>query len=338
MAFSHDLTRNSNTQDFVARRAALESEISITLRPFYCELCDKQFKNVAQYDEHTNSYSHHHKARFRDMQTAQRSGLKEDVDKRKEKERKREEKELRKLAKAAGVKMVKPAATASSSTAYIPTTAAQLSADKLETPSKPKKSGWAVIAADEPSSISRTASERVAVESVATPPMENQPPPLPPSPKDGRPASDASQMPSHPSSHRHSGSHMPPSFRTAGWASLETSNAPLQNDTQSSRTQIAPSSSSSWSHISPEGSKHPLGTDSSLADALTFGAPGDTASHSSHPTVTSVKALPVLHSAVEPSLLESRATGTTSASQNKLQGTPGKSSWQQFQAKGSRRR
>ena len=72
-------------------------EIAETLKAFYCALCDKQFKNVAQYDEHTNSYAHHHKARFRDMQAAQRasSNTREEVDKRKEKERKREEKELR---------------------------------------------------------------------------------------------------------------------------------------------------------------------------------------------------------------------------------------------------
>ena len=69
----------------MAKKAAVQTEISTTLRAFYCELCDKQFQNVAQYDEHTNSYAHHHKARFRDMQLASRaaSGSKEEIDKRK---------------------------------------------------------------------------------------------------------------------------------------------------------------------------------------------------------------------------------------------------------------
>ncbi|KAJ3536638.1 hypothetical protein NM688_g6808 [Phlebia brevispora] len=60
-------------QESVAKRAAVQSEISSVLKPFYCELCEKQFQNVAQYDEHTNSYAHHHKARFRDMQAAQKA-------------------------------------------------------------------------------------------------------------------------------------------------------------------------------------------------------------------------------------------------------------------------
>ncbi|KAF8213317.1 hypothetical protein K438DRAFT_1086853 [Mycena galopus ATCC 62051] len=96
-------------EDLVARRTALESEISTTIKAFYCELCEKQFKTVVAYTEHTNSYAHHHKARFKDMQANIRIPQ-DDVDKRKEKERKREEKELRKIAAANGIKMAKPAA------------------------------------------------------------------------------------------------------------------------------------------------------------------------------------------------------------------------------------
>ncbi|KAJ7597273.1 hypothetical protein C8J56DRAFT_919646 [Mycena floridula] len=98
--------------DASKRRSALEHEISDTLRSFYCNLCDKQFQNVAQYDEHTNSYAHHHKARFRDMQANIRIQPQEEIEKRKEKERRREEKELRKIAAANGVKMPKPAQVA----------------------------------------------------------------------------------------------------------------------------------------------------------------------------------------------------------------------------------
>ncbi|CAG14455.1 unnamed protein product, partial [Tetraodon nigroviridis] len=28
---------------------------------FYCELCDKQYLRHQQYDNHINSYDHHHK-------------------------------------------------------------------------------------------------------------------------------------------------------------------------------------------------------------------------------------------------------------------------------------
>ncbi|KLO13946.1 hypothetical protein SCHPADRAFT_903709 [Schizopora paradoxa] len=99
----------------VAQKASIQSEINTVLRPFFCQLCDKQFKNVAQYDEHTNSYAHHHKARMKDLQGnhPMRMASAAEADARKEKERKREEKELRKMAKAMGVKM--PASASSSS-------------------------------------------------------------------------------------------------------------------------------------------------------------------------------------------------------------------------------
>ncbi|KAK0208523.1 G-patch-domain Zn-finger DNA-binding protein [Desarmillaria ectypa] len=135
-------------QDDAARRSALANELFDTLKPFYCSLCDKQFKNVTQYDEHTNSYAHHHKARFRDMQANVRIKPQDEVDKRKEKERKREERELRKIAAANGVKMTK---------SLNPVTATSTdSGDSTSQPSIPhvtsgnaqlgfKKSGWAAI-------------------------------------------------------------------------------------------------------------------------------------------------------------------------------------------------
>jgi hypothetical protein len=99
--------RLTTQQDSVARRAYIQSEVTETLRPFYCTVCEKQFQNVAQYDEHCNSYAHHHKIRFKEMRSSERAkaNSQEEVEKRREKERKREEKELRKAAKAAGVKL-----------------------------------------------------------------------------------------------------------------------------------------------------------------------------------------------------------------------------------------
>ncbi|KAF8313364.1 uncharacterized protein EI90DRAFT_3159705 [Cantharellus anzutake] len=89
-------------ENTVAKAAAIRSEIATTLRPFYCELCDKQYTTIAQYDEHIRSYAHTHKQRFKDMEAAQKP---KDISKAREKERKREEKELKRLAAASGVKL-----------------------------------------------------------------------------------------------------------------------------------------------------------------------------------------------------------------------------------------
>jgi Wiskott-Aldrich syndrome protein len=169
----------------VARKSALESELSTTLRAFYCTLCDKQFKTVAQYDEHTNSYAHHHKARFKDMQANVRLKPKEDTDRRKEKERKREEKELRKIAAANGIRMPKPTYSLDSATSTSVTMD-----EALESQPAVNKSGWASLAQAPPPPPPL----------LATPP-ENL---IPPAPTNSSNTSNA------------------PAFRTAGWTSLDT--------------------------------------------------------------------------------------------------------------------
>ncbi|KAL6304233.1 hypothetical protein BKA93DRAFT_851576 [Sparassis latifolia] len=210
-------------EDTVAKRAAVQSQISTTLRAFHCELCDKQFQNVAQYDEHTNSYAHHHKARFRDMQATQRANknTKEEVDKRKEKERKREEKELRKIAKAAGVKMTKPPVSL-----VLP--AAGPMAVEEEKPSESKETGWASIVsssqpADTPAltaSSSFTKSGWAAVDpsvstrrGAAAAPQESQTISGVTYPV----TSTSSPMPTQRPSTGHT-----PTFLTGGWTSLDT--------------------------------------------------------------------------------------------------------------------
>ncbi|KAF9270447.1 hypothetical protein L218DRAFT_952574 [Marasmius fiardii PR-910] len=189
-------------EDAVARKTALACEISGTLKAFYCTLCDKQFQNVAQYDEHTNSYAHHHKARFKDMQASVRMKPQEEIDKRKEKERKREEKELRKIAAASGIKMAKQpsnAVPATISSSHVTSNESALTPEKsgsgggwapVSTASSGfKKSGWAAVGSSKVSSIA------------VVPPTPSEPPPPPPL-------------------------HSPitqSGFRTAGWTSLDTS-------------------------------------------------------------------------------------------------------------------
>eukprot|EP00727_Mastigamoeba_balamuthi_P006692 m51a1_g2643 hypothetical protein (243) ;mRNA; r:602938-604156 len=46
----------------------IKEEVTESTRPFYCELCDKQYKKITEYDAHLNSYDHHHKKRFKEMQ------------------------------------------------------------------------------------------------------------------------------------------------------------------------------------------------------------------------------------------------------------------------------
>jgi Zinc-finger double-stranded RNA-binding len=232
MACAHHCILKGN----VARRVALQTEISEVLRPFYCTVCEKQFQNVAQYDEHTNSYAHHHKIRFREMQNTQRvkQNTPEEQDRRKEKERRREEKELRKIAAAAGVAMAKP------------TTSAQLLAPiPTAGESKPaafKKGGWANIstgtAGSSPSASEAPPTTTRAGWGVVGPSANTSPSPasdttssgrFPTTPETWQPrdqfgqAQDVQQRPLYQPA---------PAFRAGGWSSID------------STTRIPPPSSS----------------------------------------------------------------------------------------------
>ena len=50
----------------VKEREMIQEELKEVKRAFYCELCDKQYNKVAEYEQHLQSYDHHHKkVRFR---------------------------------------------------------------------------------------------------------------------------------------------------------------------------------------------------------------------------------------------------------------------------------
>ncbi|TFK23115.1 hypothetical protein FA15DRAFT_621465 [Coprinopsis marcescibilis] len=207
-------------EEAVARKAAVEEEISITLKAFYCSLCDKQFKNVAQYDEHTNSYAHHHKARMKDMQTNARPA-KEDADKRREKERRREEKELRKIAAAAGMKM--PKVAPSTNLAPVASTSSLPSTSDMA----PKKSGWATVgAAPSQSGFKKLGWAAVGSSSSDSPPIAST------SSSWSSGSTATSAIPSQ------------TSITSAGWASLDasgTSNPSLNDDQPPSPPPSQPS-------------------------------------------------------------------------------------------------
>lgn len=126
-----------------------------------------------------------------------------ELEKRKEKERKREEKELRKLAKAQGIKIAKPAAAA-------PPPVLALESDTRSTnetkPSGFKKVGWAAVTtAPKPPDIDSGCSGWAAVSTAPSTPDE----PIIAAPPASRslPASGA------------------PVFRAGGWTSLDPSSS-----------------------------------------------------------------------------------------------------------------
>lgn len=89
------------------KKLAIEKELQQVKRVFYCELCDKQYKKISEYDQHLQSYDHHHKKRFKDMKETTRNSTinQSEREKKLARERKREEKELKRMQEAMQKKM-----------------------------------------------------------------------------------------------------------------------------------------------------------------------------------------------------------------------------------------
>ncbi|KAM6915898.1 uncharacterized protein FYW49_009000 [Xenentodon cancila] len=64
---------------------------------FYCELCDKQYVRHQQYDNHINSYDHHHKQRLKELKQREFYRALACRRQRRRREEKREEKALRRI-------------------------------------------------------------------------------------------------------------------------------------------------------------------------------------------------------------------------------------------------
>ncbi|KAF5356335.1 hypothetical protein D9756_004252 [Leucocoprinus leucothites] len=353
-------------EDEAARKAAVQDEISNTLRAFYCSLCDKQFQTVAQYDEHTNSYAHHHKARFRDMQANARIKPREEIDKQKEKERKREERELRKIAAAAGIKMPKAAAPPTSSAPIAPSpsvTATDGTASMDVEPNLQKKGGWASIGATAPTSGFKKSGWATVGSSSST----HTPPPPPAQPKSSGwapvpsapPSSSVAgtSLPSAPSSSAHHTGHTP-SFRTGGWTSLDTGTIQPPPPQSTPPTTFAPlpvAPMSTSLSVPPPLPPPPPPASSSIprpAQSMIGGnSRGGWASISSTATSASTPSLPpipgsqshfqsssgppiVKSTAPVPLATSSRAPPEPSNSSTE----PKRSGWQKFQAKNLKRR
>ncbi|KAK4513505.1 Fe(2+) transporter [Mucor velutinosus] len=86
----------------VEKKQAIARELKEVKKAFYCELCDKQYKNIGEYEQHLQSYDHHHKKRFKDMKENTRNSTinQSEREKKLARERKREERELKRMQDA----------------------------------------------------------------------------------------------------------------------------------------------------------------------------------------------------------------------------------------------
>ncbi|KAI8391216.1 uncharacterized protein BYT42DRAFT_556057 [Radiomyces spectabilis] len=89
------------------KKEAIQRELEEVKRAFYCELCDKQYKKISEYEQHLQSYDHHHRKRFKDMreQTKKSAVALNEQKKKREREKKREERELRRIQETAQKRM-----------------------------------------------------------------------------------------------------------------------------------------------------------------------------------------------------------------------------------------
>lgn len=183
------------------------------------------------------------------MQANVRVKAKEDVDKQKEKERKREQKELRKIAAANGIKMAKTPSTLA--TVPVPesgslATGSAMSMDidggtpVAERPEPPKTGGWASLSASQGSQGGFKKSGWATVGPSSSNSLTRATSVI-----DRQPSSVQTTSPNITSHHN-------PTFRNAGWSSLDTgSSQPFPATYQTSNT-----SSSSHGGRDESGSSH----------------------------------------------------------------------------------
>ncbi|KAJ3341586.1 cytosolic leucyl tRNA synthetase [Gonapodya sp. JEL0774] len=90
------------------RAASIRREVNTINRVFRCDLCDKQYTKVSEYDNHLSSYDHHHRKRMKELKEVEAKNRNiqaaEDRKKREERDKLREQRELAKLLKAGGGK------------------------------------------------------------------------------------------------------------------------------------------------------------------------------------------------------------------------------------------
>ncbi|XP_038078229.1 uncharacterized protein LOC119745743 isoform X3 [Patiria miniata] len=76
------------------KEKAKDDALSEMKASYYCELCNKQYKKHTEYENHINSYDHHHKQRLKDLKAREFGRT---VGSKMKKEEKKRQKELKKL-------------------------------------------------------------------------------------------------------------------------------------------------------------------------------------------------------------------------------------------------
>ncbi|KNE69458.1 hypothetical protein AMAG_13814 [Allomyces macrogynus ATCC 38327] len=64
-----DRTKREQLVQDLAETQAVKAQM---LRPFYCELCDKQYAKAAEFENHLSSYDHHHRKRLKALRESER--------------------------------------------------------------------------------------------------------------------------------------------------------------------------------------------------------------------------------------------------------------------------
>lgn len=54
-------------QEITLKKETIEAELKKANEVFYCEVCDKQYVKVPEWENHLSSYDHHHRQRLKDL-------------------------------------------------------------------------------------------------------------------------------------------------------------------------------------------------------------------------------------------------------------------------------
>ncbi|KAL0073552.1 hypothetical protein J3Q64DRAFT_1816181 [Phycomyces blakesleeanus] len=154
----------------VVQKEAIVRELKEVKRAFYCELCDKQYSKISEYEQHLQSYDHHHKKRFKDMKESAKNtdAALSEKERKRERERKREERELKRMHEA----MLKRSGEAAPPPPPPTLTPAPPSAKPVHTNTSAGRGGWATVQPQPTVPIQRSVP--------AAPPKAMTPPPPPP--------------------------------------------------------------------------------------------------------------------------------------------------------------
>eukprot|EP00123_Amoebidium_parasiticum_P001388 comp12458_c0_seq1/m.7393 comp12458_c0_seq1/g.7393 ORF comp12458_c0_seq1/g.7393 comp12458_c0_seq1/m.7393 type:complete len:412 (-) comp12458_c0_seq1:338-1573(-) len=149
--------RRARREASAAKQEATEAELKRINEVFHCDICNKGYSKVADWENHLSSYDHHHTKRFKEMKESMKSRSQTQADSVRKKEQRKLEKEMQKLSEFANKQAQAKGTLRVTSTTQISTTqpasepneisipAANVS-NRCETseppPQKPVKSGF----------------------------------------------------------------------------------------------------------------------------------------------------------------------------------------------------